>query len=160
MASKLTKDGEPFRFYCDVVLPYDGDECLIWPYGRTGRGYARVRADGKEQYVYRLLCEERDGPPPTPKHQAAHSCGKGRAGCVNKRHVRWATRSENEADKVLHGTSNRGSRQGGARLTEADVLKIKSMKGQFTTTEIARQFGVARMTIGCIFNGRSWRHVG
>lgn len=93
--------GEAAPFYRDVVVPYDGDECLIWPYARTPAGYGVL--DGhKIKVVSRRLCEEAYGPPPTPKHHAAHSCGNGHLGCVTRRHLSWKTPKENGADRIAH----------------------------------------------------------
>jgi hypothetical protein len=57
--------------------------------------------------AHRVMCEIAHGPKPAPGFVAAHTCGKGREGCVNPRHLRWASQKENMADKLLHGTSNR-----------------------------------------------------
>ena len=38
--------------------------------------------------------------------------------------LRYATRKENEADKLLHGTDPQGTRNGRAKLTEKQVLAI------------------------------------
>jgi hypothetical protein len=84
-----TAHGEAIRYFNDVVLPYDGDECLMWPYAKGSRGYGIVCIDGIKRIIGRLLCAECNGPPPTPKHEAAHSCGKGKEGCVTKRHLSW-----------------------------------------------------------------------
>src|SRR5690349_16938907 len=104
----MTAPGEAQRFYRDVVLPYEGDDCLFWPYSKWGRGYGHVWADGRQQYVHVLVCREANGPAPTPKHEAAHSCGKGHLGCCARKHLSWKTRSENHADKITHGTMLRG----------------------------------------------------
>ena len=99
--------GEPMRYFREVVLAYDGNECQTWPYARSDRGYGQVYQDGRVEYVHRMVCEERHGPPPTPKHDAAHSCGKGHEGCVTKRHLSWKTHKENMADAIEHGTLGR-----------------------------------------------------
>ncbi|TIU63891.1 MAG: hypothetical protein E5W25_23745 [Mesorhizobium sp.] len=140
------------QFFEEVVLPYDGDDCLIWPFSKDGHGYAMLG----DQAVPRLICEEAHGPAPTPKHQAAHSCGHGHMACVTKGHLRWATRTENEADKLIHGTSNRGVRHGMAKLTEADVLVIRSLRGHFLQREIAEQFGIAVPTVSDIQRRKLW----
>lgn len=101
-----TPPGEPERFYRQVVLPYDGDECLLWPYAALSSGYATLHLNGRAQIVSRLVCEETYGPPPTRHHEAAHRCGKGHLGCVTRSHLRWATPTENQADKLLSGTDN------------------------------------------------------
>jgi hypothetical protein len=143
--------GEAKRYLREVVLAYEGDECLIWPFARL-RGYAMWRG----KIVSRIACEEHNGPPPTPKHEAAHSCGNGAKGCVTKRHTSWKTRTENEADKVIHGTRLRGERCGWAKLTAAQVHKIRALKGTMLQREIADQFSVSRQTINEIHTGKKW----
>lgn len=105
-----TTRGDPRKFYDDVVLPYDGNDCLIWPYARNPGGYGLIRIEGTLRLVTRILCESKNGPPPSPQHHAAHYCGKGHLGCVTKDHLSWKTPKENQADRIVHGTSNRGER--------------------------------------------------
>ncbi len=90
------------------------DACLIWPFKRHNKTkyaiWTRTTDGGKvvrgrrSPYIAREICYRLYGEPPTPEHQAAHSCGKGHEGCVNGSHLRWATPSENENDKKGHGT--------------------------------------------------------
>jgi hypothetical protein len=101
-------DGEPDRFFREVVLVYDGEDCLLWPYGRDGWGYGRIWIDGRTHNVHRLACEMEHGLPSDARLEAAHSCGNGHLACVNRKHVRWATPKENSADKFVHGTMYRG----------------------------------------------------
>ena len=99
--------GAAQNFFKDVVLPYKKNKCLIWPFAKNDFGYALMWSDDRMQRVCRLICEDMYGP---SKHHSAHSCGKGKQGCVNPMHLSWKTKAENEADKILHGTSNRGRR--------------------------------------------------
>lgn len=142
-----------------VVLPYDGDECLTWPYSRDEHGYAQIDIDRRRHKVSRYVCARRHGEPPTPKHQAAHSCGRGHLGCVTGCHLSWKTRAQNEADKLLHGTHNRGARHGMSKLTDRDVAEIRSLRGIVTQKEIAAKFGVSKGHIREILAGRSWSHL-
>lgn len=155
LISGNTARGEPSRFFRDVVLTYEGDECLFWPFGKNN-GRARFCRKGRDEFVSRAVCEEINGPPPTPKHEAAHSCGKGHLGCVAKRHLSWKTPSGNQADRVKHGTSNRGSRQGRSKLTEADVREIRVLLAYERVGLIAERFGVTNGNIIAIRKGRSW----
>lgn len=102
------RPGKPVAYLHEIVFAYEGDECLIWPFSKDRKGYGQVRFAGKLHIVSRLACQEANGPPPTPKHEAAHSCGNGHLACATKRHLSWKTRTENMADKVMHGTSMRG----------------------------------------------------
>lgn len=134
---------------------YEGDECLAWPFGRSKKGYAKI----KNGWAYRVMCEMAHGPAPFPKAEAAHSCGRGKDGCVNPRHLRWATHIENEADKALHGTLLRGEQHAFAKLTEGKVRAIREFAHTCSNTTIANLFGVDRKTIYSVVMGLSWRHV-
>lgn len=150
-----TERGSVGRYFQNVVLAYEGDDCLFWPYSR-GRGHAQLRFNNKLAIVSRLVCEHAYGPPPTPKHEAAHSCGNGHLGCVTRRHLRWATSTENKADKVLHGTTSRGERFWAAKLTELDVRAIRALEGTMPKYKIAEKYGVARSTISLIHSRQNW----
>lgn len=52
------------------------------------------------------MCQKAHGDPPSPKHDAAHSCGRGHEGCVNPNHLSWKTKKQNQADRITHGTSH------------------------------------------------------
>ena len=80
------------------------DSCLTWPFTKSTRGYASIYVNGCGAYGHRVMCELAHGPAPSAKHVAAHSCGKGHKACVNPRHVRWATKKEDAADRKIHGT--------------------------------------------------------
>lgn len=150
--------GAARKFIENVVLHYEGDDCLIWPYA-TIRGYGTFHADGKKQIVSRYVCERSKGSPPTPEHQAAHSCGNGNGGCVNQHHLSWKTQSGNQADRIIHGTSNRGERHGRAKLTEHQVREIRTIGGSLPSDAIAAQFGVSERHIRAILARRTWTHV-
>lgn len=153
-----TSRREAESFYQDVVMLYDGDECLIWPYTRSN-GYGQMWENGKMVTVSRLLCKDINGPAPTPKHEAAHSCGKGHEGCVTKRHLSWKTHSENCEDKIVHDTHNRGERHGRSKLSNPQAREILSLKGQETQKAIAVRYGVSRSTVAMIHNGKNWRWI-
>jgi hypothetical protein len=147
--------GLGLRFFQDVVLASNTDDCLFWPYGRAGRGYAVV---GKK-YVHRLACEHIHGQPPTAKHEAAHSCGNGHLGCVNPRHLYWKTTKENHADKIIHGTMLRGEKILWAKLKTDDVLQIRALSGTMSQRELSDMFDVSRGAIRGVISGRNWGHL-
>lgn len=151
-----TLNGAPEAYYRTIALNYEGDDCLIWPYARTLHGYGIMYRGGKAVIASRAICEEVNGPPPTSEHQAAHSCGNGHLGCVTKRHVSWKTPKENQADRLIHGTAPRGERNSQAKLKEADVREIRSLRGKKTQRVIAKQFGISRQMVSDIQRGRKW----
>lgn len=138
------------------ALLYHGDDCLFWAHSCDPRGYAQVGVAGKTFGVSRLICEAVNGPPPSPTHEAAHSCGNGHLGCITKRHLSWKTHAENMADMIAHGRSTRGDRNLSAKLSESDVRAIRALKGQVSQKEIASRFGVSTTTVCSILNGRLW----
>lgn len=149
--------GAPEIFYQTVVLTCASDECLIWPYSRGSDGYARIKRGDAQQLVQRLVCFTLHGPPPTGDHEAAHSCGQGMRGCVNPRHVRWATREENAGDKLTHGTAPRGTKCGLAKLTDADVRSIRQLKrAGWANSWIADRFGISKTAVSNINTGITW----
>lgn len=150
-----TAQGEPMRYYQETVLPYDGDECLLWPYA-ANNGYAVFHIAGKMKQVCRVLCTDASGPPPTPEHEAAHSCGNGNKRCVTKTHLRWATPKENNADKIAHGTLRLGEMQANAKLTRDQVLRIMELRGSMFQYEIAEIFGVSQSTVQRLHAGKAW----
>lgn len=136
-----TPDGEPEKYLNEVALTYDGDECLLWPYGRNSKGYGTIKIDGRTVSVHRITCEALNGPAPHELMHAAHLCGRGFSGCVTRRHLKWATAAENLNDKFLHGTAL-------SRLVPGADLKIKDMRsGGASIRDIAEAFGVSKGSI-------------
>lgn len=128
----------------------------------TDKGYyvVYITQNGKRRRarVHILVLESFVGLCP-PGMEACHDPDRTR---TNNRlsNLRWDTRARNHADKVLHGTSNRGSRHGIAKLTEIDVLRIAS--GEFSgwrVRDIASALGVGCGTIAGVMNGKTWSHI-
>jgi hypothetical protein len=154
----VTKAGEARRYFDEVVLPYHGDECLIWPFART-HSYATIKIDGRQMIVSRLLCEANYGDPPGPDHEAAHSCGRGMMGCVAQSHITWKTPKENAADKEAHGTRLLGERSPNARLTDDQVRLIRDLGQRMGPREIAGVVGIGRSAVAHVLHRRTWAHV-
>ncbi len=147
-------DGEQHKFIETVALVYTSDDCLRWPFSFRNN-YPRIWTaqglGGAHQYV----CQVVNGPRPSPKHHAAHNCGHN--WCVNPKHLRWATPVENNADKIKHGTAQRGEKHPNARLRAVDVVEIRaSVKSDLV---LSRRFAVTVQCINQIRLGKSWRHL-
>lgn len=154
---KRAANGELLAFIQNIVLRYEGDECLIWPFSHNGHGYADIRVDGQHMLVSRFVCEAVNGAPPTAVHEAAHNCGDGRNGCISPHHLRWATPTENNGDKVEHGTQRRGEQIHSSKLTAHDVQQIRSLRGTMSQSDIAKEYGVSQSQVSDIQNHkRSW----
>lgn len=135
---------------------HSGSECLIWPFARRSDGYANLCSGP----AYRVMCELAYGPPPTSRHQAAHSCGNGKLGCINPCHLGWKTHTENAADKIAHNTVAAGERHGASKLTKNKVAEIRTAcKSGVSQAQMARRFGVAYQTIWDVVHGKTWEVV-
>ncbi len=132
---------------------YQGDDCLIWPFCLCS-GYGHFGHEGENHYAHRFMCELVNGPPPTPFHEAAHSCGRGHLGCVSPIHLEWKTTSDNQLDRTLHGTRNIGGPRG--KITFEQAEEIRALKGQKTQQEIAAMFGISRSQVSWIMTGKAW----
>ena len=152
--AEIEHKGRPLRYFREVVLTYDGDECLLWPFA-TSSGYGVLRLDGHQQYVHRLVCEHFHGPPPEPAYVAAHWCGN--PACTANKHVRWATEAENSADRIFHETDNRGERHGLARLTTENVRLIRRLAREGESfPKIAEAFSVHETTVRAVVKRVNW----
>ncbi len=142
--------------WIDAHRTYRGEECLIWPFNNHPSGPGVTYIGGKKVKVTRIMCEKANGPAPSPRHEAAHNCGKGHEWCIHPQHLRWDTHHGNQLDRIEHGTSNRGETNGQSILTADDVRQIRALKGKATQSELADVFGVVRQTVSDIQRGRRW----
>lgn len=140
---------------------HPGDECLIWPYGRDGGGYARAKVSGyTTRLAHRIMCEMAHGKPPFLGAVARHECGNGHLGCVNPRHLKWGTVAENNADKEIHGTKPIGHRIARSILCPDAVRDIRQRQAAgMTQKQIAAVHNVHPTTVQAVIEGRTWRHV-
>jgi hypothetical protein len=130
----------------DVALPYQGDDCLTWPFTTLATGYGRIGRERKNVYAHRYICEWVHGPAPEPHYQAAHSCGRGHEACVNPRHLRWATPADN----------NRDGRRSYKFLGMTKAAEIRALKGKMREDAVAALYQISERTVRRVFYGQSW----
>lgn len=90
-----------------------------------------------------------------PGTEVAH--GDGDAGNPHVDNLSWATPAQNQADRLKHGTHNRGSRQGSHKLKEDAVLAVRL--GRASPEVVAAQYGVALKHARAVAKGKNWPHV-
>jgi hypothetical protein len=139
-----------------VLVREDG--CWAFTGSLNGWGYGKMRWEGKHYGAHRVSWEfHRE---PIPKGLCVlHHCD--RPWCVNPDHLFCGTDQDNVADMIAKGRADynrRGERQGGARLTEAQVREIRALlaKGSLYRWQIAKRFGVCEGTISDIKLGKTW----
>lgn len=139
------------------VSTYRGDDCVLWPFACYTNGYGNIHHNGKKIPASRLMCHVAHGNPPTPRHEAAHSCRNAKFGCITPNHLRWATHAENLADRITHGTANRGERHGLSRLTNPQVLlAVELIERGHSQSAIAARLRVGQGAIHRIHVGVCW----
>lgn len=155
---RRTRKGEPYRWLMEHV-DHVGEDCLCWPFAFDNKGYGQLipgiglGRGTRPIKASRFMCIQAHGDPPA-RHEAAHWCGN--RWCVNPQHLRWATPEENQADKIVHGTTNRGRPGTHAKLTEDQVRQIRSLAGIESQGRMGKRFNVSRNTIASIIRGSNW----
>ena len=134
-------------------VDHQSKACLPWPFCREARsGRGLLGHNGGHHWAHRLMCEFAHGKPPTPKHEAAHECGKGHYGCVNPRHLKWKTTSQNQLDRRRTGSKLRNRYGNKSVLTPEQIASIVGLRGKKPQTQVAKMFGVS---LGCV---QYWQH--
>jgi len=156
----VTEDGRVFRIAggpgTKGPVPYE-----IVPYVSVhGYHWIGLRYDGVlvRKSVSRLVAETYL-PNPEGKAHVAHNDGSRLNNHVSN--LRWATPSENEADKIQHGTTPCGIKHPKHKLTDAAVRELRRLTAETSLSQraLAAQFGVSRNAVRLAVKGRSWRHV-
>lgn len=75
--------------------------------------------------------------------------------------LRWGTRKENAQDRVRLGTQIQGAKHPLAKLTDADIARIRSadVSRYGAAAKLAREYNVSHATIHRVINRILWRHV-
>lgn len=125
------------------------------------RGYGQVKlcvlGVRRRVKVYHLVAEAFGRIKPSPKAEMNHIDGNPRNNALSN--LEWTTRLGN----ALHATRilgrNRGENAGRARLTDADVRRIRSLIGKMTNTAIAAEYGITKTHVAYIRDRKSWSHL-
>ena len=108
----------------------------------------------KNGRVHQLVAAAFLGPRPSGK-ECCHN--NGNRADPRLSNLRYDTKLGNSNDKYRHETMVCGERQHLARLTEGDVIRIRTCG--LSVEALAAQYGVAKSTIIRAFNGKTWKHV-
>lgn len=127
------------------------DGCWPWT-GCKGRdGYGLVKINGKMLRASRVALFLYTG---EIGAVALHSCRCRE--CVNPKHLRWGSHTDNMRDKKRDGTASTprmvAARRANAKLTADNVLDIRKSKG-ISQRELGRKFGVTQSAISRIQTG-------
>lgn len=128
--------------------------------------YSLTCDDGvrREMMAHTLVAEAFIEPRPSPKMQVAHSNGSRLFNHPDN--LRWATSLSNHDDRRKHNTGPSGERNPRAKISETDVIfirseyrEIKSAGKDRSVTELENKYQLHRATIVNIAMGRTWSHI-
>ena len=143
---EITKDGQ-------VINRTNGHILKPQP---NGKGYLRVSIGKKLQFVHRLVAEKYI-PNPNNLPQVNHIDGNKLNNCVEN--LEWVSNNENRKHAVEHNLHLKGGKCPWSKLTEEDVIYIRTHKYEKTQKEWAEDYGVSRATISDVINYRTWKDI-
>jgi len=150
------ENGEPMR-WLEEHLKFAGEQCLFWPFAVSTNGYGKIQVGEETMNAHRYMCIRVHGDQPEGLSHSAHRCGNRL--CVNPSHIRWASVTENCADRDAHGTTARAETSGTRKLTTIEAREIYSLYGKVKTTKLAEMYGVSRSTVLRISKKQQWSSV-
>ena len=133
-----------------------------FPHGACGHVQVDLCKDGKpgRYTVHRLVLETFVGPCPEGM-ECRHLDGNPKNNRL--KNLCWGTKKENQADRVKHGVTNRGERQGRSKLTEREVKLIRKNYATeytgFSCRQLSELFNVSYSCIYAVVNRTSWKHL-
>lgn len=130
------------------------DGCWEWKGTIDGYGYG-VLDHNYKRYRGHVLALEFDGRPVPAGMMGCHHCDNPK--CVRPSHLYPGTEQDNANDASSRNRLSKGSAHHMSKLSEDDVRKMRALDLPYA--EIARRFGVSRITASRAVRGETWRHV-
>lgn len=146
-----TKDIE--RFW-DHVDKSDNSSCWPWVKGVFSHfPHGKFKANGKTLKTHRVsyFLEFKHLPP-----LLRHTCDNAR--CCNPFHIIPGSQKDNMNDMVERRRSTFGEKNPNAKLSEQDILEIRSSK-DVSNKQLAKLFNVSSTQIQYIRSRRNWKHI-
>jgi len=127
---------------------------------KHARFFVHLWKDGRKhaRKIHTLVLTAFVGPRPKDQ-EGCHKNGDFRNNTLEN--LRWGTKKENAADKVKHGTDNRGEKHPLAELTSQKVIEIRRLHstGQYTLKQIGELFEKTGQMIGKIVSRKNWKYI-
>lgn len=137
---------------------------LLSPTRINGRPYLQATLSNgpkrSQVRVHQTILITFIGPRPSPSHVACHNDGDANNNKINN--LCWDTAKANSADQLQHGTRRLGGKSHLAKLTDAQVTKIKAALPNWKWgmgLEFAKRFGVGTTAISNIKRELRWKHI-
>ncbi len=131
-------------------------ECWHWTGKPNSQGYGAVSWNGRTYGTHRVswfLMYRK-----WPQGLLRHICDN--PPCCNPSHLLEGTRQDNTRDMVARNRQSRGEHRPTAKLTNADVLAIRSEPQTWGyLSRLAKKYGLNPATVCRVRHGQRWRHV-
>lgn len=143
------------------MIPFSG--CWIWLGRLTRKGYGELRMFGRTQLAHRVSYCAHHGIPLTSIEGflIRHRCDVPM--CINPAHLEPGSSLDNSNDMVARNRSCVGSKNSASRLTDEQVLSIRSTHvphdKERGSSALAKKYGVSTSAISLIVTGKNWRHL-
>lgn len=144
------------RFWKRVDRSAGDDGCWLWTKGKNS-GYGVMSINRQNVKAHRLAFALQYGF--TPKDMlVCHHCDN--PSCVNPKHLFLGTNADNSADKLAKNRHRKGETMGLAKLTEKQVIEIRTLAGSVSAVKLSKRYGVCSRVISNIIARNTWKHVG
>jgi len=113
----------------------------------------------RKEYIHALVLKAFIGPRPRGG-VTRHFPDRNRANNMLT-NLSWGTYADNQRDRDVHGTDQRGSKNRGAKLNEEQVIYLRGIEhwSRGLASFLARRFGVTPAVISDIKRKKRWTHV-
>ena len=151
-------DAEKERFLSKIPAPNERG-CMEWKACRNSKGYGQFGIDGRMRVATRIAYTLAKGQIPEGM-LVCHTCDN--PPCCNPDHLFIGSPKDNQSDKAIKGrcAPQAGSMNHYARLTESDVIQIRSMRESGSpVADLAHRFNVHQTTISKIVTRATWNHI-
>lgn len=143
------------RFWSNVEISKDPNACWEWKNNCSHPfGYARFGHSGKVELAHRFSYNIHN--PPLKKGECVlHQCDNPK--CVNPAHLKAGSRKDNANERVLRDRGTKGSSVPTSKLTEQQVLEIRSSK--LPVSKLASLYNCSESNIYLIKSRGNWKHI-
>jgi len=125
--------------------------CIEWEGALNSGGYPVTWYKGKTVYAHRLLMDAK------PDEVVLHTCDN--PACVNPKHLKIGTLAENSADMKSKNRQAVGEQCGNSKLTDEEVLTIRSYQGSLSSRKVASLFNISKTNVLDIWHRKIWEHI-
>lgn len=131
--------------------------CWLWLGYKNPKGYGHISKDGHVTGAHRVSWELHFGPRPSGL-LVLHKCDN--PPCVRPSHLFLGTHLDNSRDKQKKGRGNIGEKNGLAKLTAANVKRIRVLNERgYSQRKMAQEFNVTQATVSRAASGVHWKHL-